>query len=205
MSSILQHREEARESQSLMIMQMEKKLNPSSWIWYKMANKQDQNVAKISISQYWDWLTYIDDDYLTDYEVLRMKELYYWQLQELSGQFVAHTAIGWLLSFPFMGPVVRGHAHGWKLRLPFALTIATFLGVQAASWERSNKCFHEIISQPAPHGSYLRRSMREHFPVWWNSVSADLHKSGYSLPEMNEYDKATTIQKSHTKFDALIQ
>merc|ERR1712086_513116 len=74
----------------------------------------------------------------------------------------------------------------------------------AAAWERPSTAFHELVSQPAPHGSYLRRTVREHFPVWWAQVSADLHADGYSLPEMNEYDKSTTIQRSHTQFDSQV-
>lgn len=58
-------------------MSMEKKLNPNSHGLYKFFNKKDKKICKISTAQYWDWLTYIDDDYLTDYEVLRMKELYH--------------------------------------------------------------------------------------------------------------------------------
>ena len=187
-----------------MIMTMERKLNGGSHALWKFINRKDKTTAKISTAQYWDWLTYIDDDYLTDYEVLRMKELYYWQLQELSGQFLAHTLVGWGLCFPLMGPIVRGATNGWMLRFPFALSFATFLGVQASAWERPSQAFHDLVSQPAPHGSYLRRTLREHFPVWWSSVSSSLHTSGYSLPEMNEYDKATTIQKSHTQFDSQI-
>ena len=109
--------------------------------------------------------------------------------------------VGWALVFPLMGPIVKSATHGWMLRFPVALTIATFLGVQASSWERPNKAFHDLMSQPAPHGSYLRKTMREHFPVWWSDVSANLHSNGYSLPEMNEYDKSTLIQNSHTQFD----
>lgn len=130
-----------------------------------------------------------------------MKKLYHQQLQELSGQFVAHLGIGWLLSYPLMGPIVKASSHQFFIRLPFTLTIAMFLGVQAQYWERPNKTFHELMSQPAPHGSYLRRSVREHFPVWWSTTSAALHKNGYSLPEMNEYDRATTMPKTHTAFD----
>jgi hypothetical protein len=133
-----------------------------------------------------------------------MKELYYWQLQELSGQFVAHTLVGWALCYPLMGPIVKGATQGWMLRLPPTLSIATFLGVQAAAWERPSSAFHDLVSQPAPHGSYIRRSLKEHFPIWWNSVSANLHTNGYSLPEMNEYDKSTRIQNSHTQFDAQV-
>ena len=103
-----------------------------------------------------------------------------------------------------MGPIVKNMAHGMMLRLPVALTFASFLGVQASAWERPNKCFHDIVSQPAPHGSYMRKTLKEHFPVWWNEVSKDLHQAGYSLPEMNEYDKSTVIQKSHTVFDNMV-
>jgi hypothetical protein len=100
-----------------------------------------------------------------------MKELYFWQLQEMSGQFVAHVIFGWALTYPLMGPIVKSHMHGWMLRFPVAMTVATFLGVQASNWQRPSKTFHELMSQPAPHGSYLRRSIKEHFPVWWNDVS----------------------------------
>ena len=47
----------------------------------------------------------------------------------------------------------------------------------------------------------MRKSIKEHFPVWWDHLSKDLHANGYSLPEMNEYDKATLIQNTHTRFD----
>jgi hypothetical protein len=89
-----------------------------------------------------------------------MKELYFWQLQEMSGQFAAHVVIGWGLTFPLMGPVVRSATHGWMLRFPVAMTIATFLGIQASNWQRPSKTFHEIMAQPAPHGSYLRKSIK---------------------------------------------
>ncbi len=101
--------------------------------------------------------------------------------------------VGWGLTFPLMGPIVRSATHGWMLRLPPALCFATFLSVQGSAWERPSKQFHDLMAQPAPHGSYLRKSVKEHFPVWWNHVSADLHSAGYTLPEMNEYDKAILI------------
>ena len=111
-----------------------------------------------------------------------------------------------------LGDVVPGHVieeiHTSAIRssneyyiTTFAMTFATFLGVQASNWQRPSKTFHEIMSQPAPHGSYLRRSLKEHFPVWWNDVSGQLHTNGYSLPEMPQYDKSVEIQKTHTRFD----
>ena len=56
-----------------MIMNLEKKLGSS-----RALKKKNAVVSKISVAQYWDFITYIDDDYLTDFEVLKMKELYYW-------------------------------------------------------------------------------------------------------------------------------
>ena len=96
-----------------------------------------------------------------------MKELYCHQLQELATQSIIHMGVGWGLTYPLMGPILRAQVQNWILRLPAALTFATFLAVQGQNWQRPSKSFHEIVSQPAPHGSYLRRSLKEHFPVWW--------------------------------------
>jgi hypothetical protein len=59
-----------------------------------------------------------------------------------------------------MGPVVRFISHGWILKLPVALTISTFLGLQAMKWQRPCQSFHDIMAQPAPHGTYLRRTVK---------------------------------------------
>ncbi len=117
-----------------MIMTMEKKLNFDGFAWFRYSNKKDRTVAKISTNQYWDMLVYIDDDYLTDYEILKFKELYRSQLQELSGQFIAHLSFGWFLTLPLMGPIVKGSVHGWFLRMPPAMVFSAFIGVQAQTW-----------------------------------------------------------------------
>lgn len=72
----------ASDSQSAMVLAMERKLNPTAF-WRRLW--KNDKFCKITTAQYWDWLTYIDDDYLTEWEVLKMKELYFWQLQEMSG------------------------------------------------------------------------------------------------------------------------
>ena len=118
-----------------------------------------------------------------------MKELYCSQLQALLSQGLIATAFGWGLTYPLMGPILRAQAQNFILRLPAALSFALFLSVQGANWQRPNKAFHEIMTQPAPHGSYLRRTLKEHFPVWWYQASEQLNENGYSLPEMYSYDK----------------
>ena len=77
------------DNKSHMIIEMESKLNAG---WFLRRTKKDK-LCTITTSQYWDWLTYIDvrslhfnhfllmqDDYLTEWEVVKMKELYYRQL-----------------------------------------------------------------------------------------------------------------------------
>ena len=86
-----------------------------------------------------------------------------------------------------MGGMVKGHAYSRHLRLPVAMTFGTFFACQASSWERPSKAFHDLVSQPAPHGSYFRKSLRENFPVWWHEISTSLHTNGYNLPEMIIY------------------
>ena len=68
-----------------MIMAEERNLNNGSFALFKFNNRGDGTISKISEAQNWDWLSYLDDDYLTEYEVRRMKALHRWQLQELAG------------------------------------------------------------------------------------------------------------------------
>ena len=85
-----------------------------------------------------------------------------------------------------------------------ALVVSSFLGVQAQTWKRPSKPFHDIVSQPAPHGTYLRRTLKDNFPRWWNDVSRTLYENGHNLPEMNEYDHSIEVPNHPEKFDTTI-
>ena len=120
-------------------------------------------------------------------------------MQDLTFQVVHNSVLGIGLAYYFMGPRIKAFTNAsWNLRGPVAMTLMLFFHQQTQYWDRGNKVFHEIMAQPAPHGSYLRRTVKEHFPVWWHDVSATLAHNGYNLPEMNEYDRAKWMQKSHT-------
>ena len=158
MASLLQRgTETAADNQSSMILDMERKLNPVN---FNRRFRKTDKYCTLSNAQYWDMLTYIDDDYLTQWEVIKMKELYYWQLQEMSAQAVSHVIAATGIAYMIMGPLVRSSHIGWSLRFPFMVTAGTFLSVQASNWERSSKHFHELMCQPAPHGSYVRRTIK---------------------------------------------
>ncbi len=58
------------------IMELERKLSPERF--HKRGRKD--NLCKLSITYYWDILKYIDDDYLSEWEILKFKDLYAYQL-----------------------------------------------------------------------------------------------------------------------------
>ena len=58
------------------ITDLERKLNPGRF--FKRGKKD--NYCKISINYYWDLLKYIDDDYLSEWEILKFKDLYAYEL-----------------------------------------------------------------------------------------------------------------------------
>ncbi len=58
------------------ILDLERKLNPKRFF---RRGKRD-NLCKISLNYYWDLLKYVDDDYLSEWEILKFKDLYANQL-----------------------------------------------------------------------------------------------------------------------------
>ena len=74
-----------------------------------------------------------------------MKELYCSQLQVLIAHTMISMTVGWGLTYPLMGPILRAQAQNQILRLPAALSFGLFLQVQTANWARPNKAFHELM------------------------------------------------------------
>ena len=179
------------------VLEMEKKLNYER---YRMRGKRDK-YCKLSLNYYWDLLKYVDDDYLTEWEILKFKDLYGYML---SSQVLIHASafgLGVLLSYPIMHPIISTSTHGFINRLPVAAMLGFFLSIQAGNWIRPNQYFHEIMAQPNPHGSYIRKVIRYHFPRLWNQTSHTLYENGYNLIEMNEYDSQTRMPELDDEFD----
>jgi hypothetical protein len=109
------------ENNTSIVWDLEKKLNFRRF--WDRTNKKEKHCS-LTVAQYWDWMTYIDDDYLTQWEVLRMQELYYWQVQELMAQGIKAFALGYGITWVGMGPVIKSGTHGKFLRFPVALVIA---------------------------------------------------------------------------------
>ena len=77
------------------ILELERKLNPDR---FNRRGKRDQ-MCRISINYYWDLLKYVDDDYLTEWEVLRFKELYSEMLANLALQGISSFGLGFGVTY----------------------------------------------------------------------------------------------------------
>lgn len=87
----------------------------------------------------------------------------------------------------------------WSYML--GLAFAGAASIQTTKWAKPNLPFHNLAAQPNPHGSYLRKVMKYHFPLFWEDTSRILYENGYNLVEMNEYDDKTTFPTLGHKFD----
>ena len=123
------------------VLDLERKLNYQK---FKRRGKRDL-FSKISLNYYWDLLKYIDDDYLTEWEVLKFKDLYGTQLANMVAVHSSAFGLGVLLSYPLMSPMIIGATHGYLSRLPVACFLGFFFSMQCGYWARPDKTFHEIM------------------------------------------------------------
>ena len=114
---------------------------------------------------------------------------------------VSAALFGVALSHLTLYPIMIRTRHAILARWPFAFLFAGICCQVTGNWMRPNKHFHEIMAQPNPHGSYARKMIKYHFPIWYEGVSATLHEGGYNLIEMYEYDKQLQMPELTSKFD----
>ena len=176
---------------------LERKLN----LWRFKRRSRADNHCKLSINYYFDLLKYVDDDYLSEWEILKFKDLYSHMLANMACQTITSFGFGFALSYIIMSPTLRSPSNGYALRMPIGFLLSFFLTTQSGFWMRPSTQFHEIMAQPNPHGSYIRKVVRYHFPKLWSQVSSNLHVNGYNLKEMNEYDKQLDMPEFAEGFD----
>ena len=130
-----------------------------------------------------------------------MKDLYGYQLANLFFQHSSAFALGVGLSYIVTMPVMKVHSIGFMHRMPVAILLGSFMTIQSGNWMRPNEVFHELMWQPNPHGTYVRKVIKYHFPRWWAQISETLYEDGYNLKEMNEYDKQIEMPSTEDRFD----
>ena len=107
---------------------IEKKLNPKR---FQRRDKKD-NLCRISNSHFWDLLSHIDDDYMTDFEVWNFRRLYEAQLYSNAAQTVGAVGISVGLSvFAGAGGISGIMGKSFHFRIPFTFFFASFLMLQS--------------------------------------------------------------------------
>ena len=89
----------------------------------------------------------------------------------------------------------------WRMHGKIALLFGFGISMFSTNWKKPNLHFHNLVAHPNPHGSYLRKVLRYHFPVLWEETSRTLYENGYNLIEMNEYDDKVDFPQISNKFD----
>ena len=123
------------------ILELERKLNKER---YNKRGRRDL-YSKISVNKYWDLLKYIDDDYLTEWEILKFKDLYMDQLCKMLCQSVTMVGLGYLSSVIITAPYYRGPTNAFLFRMPVFALMTFFFSIQSGHWMRPNETFHDIM------------------------------------------------------------
>ena len=104
-------------------------------------------------------------------------------------------------SLLFACRVSGGASARWWLKLPASIACMTWVALYQSNQKNQDYYFTQLVSQPAPHGNYVRNTIKVHFPYWWANVSKQLADNGMNLPEMNEYDLRVHMPDATTSFD----
>jgi hypothetical protein len=86
-------------------------------------------------------ITSLQDDYLTEFEIVKMKALFHSQLTEIVVQGSANFAIAFALSYPLLGHAARFMGGGSWLRFPVSYVLACFFTIQSSKFQRRNEYY----------------------------------------------------------------
>lgn len=123
------------------VLELERKLSKKRFLHRNSKDKY----CRVSINYYWDLLKYIDDDYLTEWEILKFKDLYVNQLGNMCFQTLTMIGLGYMASHIICWPALKQPTSGFLYRLPVFSIMAYFFIIQSGHWQRPNEIFHEIM------------------------------------------------------------
>lgn len=177
---------------------IEKHIRPS---YYKKQKNLDNKYVGLPPQSYFSLLKFIDDDYLTEWECLKMRSTFktMWNLSFTLP--LATFGVFWI-GFPKMFNMFTYRPQFHRMfRIMFCSANTLCAWVLFNSFPFPNKQFHQVLTQPDPNGQYIRRIMRDNLPRQWGLISKELHRQGYNLTEMYEYDAALVMPEATNKFD----
>ena len=175
---------------------IEKTLRPS---YYRNQKFKWYNKVSISPALLKPITNSIDDDYLSEWEVFKFKQLN----QQLLIYSIA-VPIGCCALFYYSTRrifALENVAKNKVLRIFLSLVGGTIIQREILMYPWYNRHFHEIITQPEPRGKYIRTYLRDVHPNKWKFLSKGLNDMGYNFREMNEYSDKIDMPNLTGKFD----
>lgn len=178
---------------------IEKALRPD--YFRKQMNKQ-YNYCSINYLTLNELFHQIDDDYLSEWEVFKFKNMY-WKQTFLKGYlalFGTTFVFHYFITHRLLG-VEKKKAYN-RYNIFFISFLCGLIATKELAMRNSqNKDFHEIITQPEPRGKFIRSTLKNSYPRNWAMISKDLHDLGYNFKEMNEYSNKEEMVLPTNKFD----
>jgi len=143
---------------------------------------------RISYYDFQEWMQVINDDQLTKYEMIRLKnqtEVYLYGRTMLQ---VPMVGMSYYASWLIMGPAMNRRIGGRREQM----IMGTFFYVLFHHWTDQKRVpsryFDEIFSQSSPHGDEIRRITKNNIPYLYEDFMGQLAAKGLHFPEPRKDD-----------------
>lgn len=178
--------------------QIEKTLRPDYLCHQK---HQKVNYVGLTPHGFWNLAPFLDDDYLSEWEIFKFKTLFKDQFQK-SYIFPSLAFVVMYYASPYYLGLTRKNFSKFKpMKLGCAGVLSYLIYNEINLYPFPSKHFHELVTQPEPRGKYFRTVLKEQQPRKWALISKQLHEMGYNFQEMNEYSNKETMPYPDFKFD----
>jgi hypothetical protein len=177
---------------------IEKTLRPS---FFHSQHSKTKKYIGLGPASYYQFLPYLDDDYLSEWELFKLKTLnkYYYALS------IGVPSLAFL-GFYYLSPKIFGYIDGYRpqykmVRIVLGMSLYSIVYTEMNMYPFPNKHFHELITQPEPRGRFIRKTLKDVHPRKWSLISKELNEMGYNFREMNEYSGKESMPENVNKFD----
>lgn len=142
---------------------------------------------RMTLRDYIEFTDTVRQHDISNAALLKFKHLYRYNGTAAFCVLVAPLVPGYAFMAFLRGRVNRGSAD-LKWAFPAVLT-----GYVVAVWFMSSKeiprrLYTELLTDEGDDGRVLRRGLRDKKPNLWRHLSSQMHRLGYSFPEMNEHN-----------------
>ena len=149
---------------------------------HPLAQAPNSKAPYLAISYYdfQEWIQIIDQDRLSQWEMLRFKsmtERYFYGRALLQ---VPIMGLSYFAAHIVMGPPLRRRDAGFR----DAFIFSTFFYFLIHHWvdqvQVPDRFLDELYTQSEPNGEYLKKVTRNYYPSLWENFKSQLDRKGFS-------------------------